>query len=323
MREAGASPEAAAARASQSEGGDRRRHRLIGDVHKAYEESSRLLPGCWIVVRVDGRAFHRFVEVHNFARPHDRAAIGLMEAAAKAVTEEFADIMLAYGQSDEYSFVFHKDTDIYNRRTSKFSTLIASLFTSHFVLKWPSFFDTPLKLAPSFDGRAVCYPSVEMVRDYLAWRQLDCHTNCLFTTCYWTLVDRGGKTGKEADKILNKASKGFKNELLFSEFGINYNDLPPVFKRGTLLLKRREQVELRTKEATPYTPAGTPYSRTLTHVDAFHEDVAQGDFWLKHCSALFSDQTKRIEKLETMPGDEQAASKESPQGGAVCEHGPA
>lgn len=44
----------------------------------------------------------RFVEVHNFARPHDSAAIGLMEAAAKAVAEEFADIMLAYGQSDEY-----------------------------------------------------------------------------------------------------------------------------------------------------------------------------------------------------------------------------
>jgi len=39
-----------------------------------------------------------------------------MSKAAEAVTEEFKDIVLAYGQSDEYSFVFKKNTNVYNRR---------------------------------------------------------------------------------------------------------------------------------------------------------------------------------------------------------------
>ena len=28
-----------------------------------------------------------------------------------------------------------------------------------------------------FDGRAVCYPDVATLRDYLAWRQADAHIN--------------------------------------------------------------------------------------------------------------------------------------------------
>lgn len=36
---------------------------------------------------------------------------------------------------------------------------------------------------PSFDGRAVCYPSVQNLRDYMSWRQVDCkptkHPNSL------------------------------------------------------------------------------------------------------------------------------------------------
>jgi tRNA(His) guanylyltransferase len=30
-----------------------------------------------------------------------------------------------------------------------------------------------------------------------------------------------------------------KNELLYSEFGINYNELPPMYKKGTVLYKDR------------------------------------------------------------------------------------
>ena len=31
--------------------------------------------------------------------------------------------------------------------------------------------------SPLFDGRAVLYPSEAIVRDYLAWRQVDTHIN--------------------------------------------------------------------------------------------------------------------------------------------------
>lgn len=37
--------------------------------------------------------------------------------------------------------------------------------------------DTPLKVMPMFDGRAVCYPDIQTLRDYLTWRQVDTHIN--------------------------------------------------------------------------------------------------------------------------------------------------
>jgi tRNA(His) 5'-end guanylyltransferase len=39
-----------------------------------------------------------------------------MNAAAKAVMKELPDIVLAYGVSDEFSFVLHKDCILFERR---------------------------------------------------------------------------------------------------------------------------------------------------------------------------------------------------------------
>lgn len=66
-----------------------------------------------------------------------------------------------------------------------------SLFTSAFVLHWSSFFPTsPLSASnlPFFDSRLVCYPSESAMKDYLRWRQVDCHINNLYNTCFWKLV---------------------------------------------------------------------------------------------------------------------------------------
>jgi hypothetical protein len=37
--------------------------------------------------------------------------------------------------------------------------------------------DQPLAYSPVFDGRAVSYPSLAVLRDYLSWRQADAHIN--------------------------------------------------------------------------------------------------------------------------------------------------
>lgn len=59
---------------------------------------------------------------------------------------------------------------------SKLITTIATTFTSHYIYLWPTYFpDKPLSPPmPSFDGRAVMYPSVQNLRDYMSWRQVDC-----------------------------------------------------------------------------------------------------------------------------------------------------
>ncbi|KNE56537.1 hypothetical protein AMAG_02337 [Allomyces macrogynus ATCC 38327] len=205
---------------------------------KAFEREDKLLPNTWIVVRVDGKGFHKFTKEHQFIKPNDVTALQLMNHAASAVMKEIDDLTLAYGQSDEYSFLFKRDTDYYSRREVKLASVIGSLFTAHYILAWSRFFpDKPLTKPPAFDARAVPYPSIENVRDYFAWRQADCHINNLYNTSFWALVLKGGLSENAAMKRLSKTVAKDKNELLFSEFGINYNDEPEIFKKGSTLVK--------------------------------------------------------------------------------------
>lgn len=61
---------------------------------------------------------------------------------------------------------------------SKLVTTVVSTFTAYYVHLWSQFFpETPLSPPlPSFDGRSVLYPSVQNLRDYMSWRQVDCES---------------------------------------------------------------------------------------------------------------------------------------------------
>jgi tRNA(His) guanylyltransferase len=43
----------------------------------------------------------------------------------------------------------------------------------------------------------------------------------------------------EAEERLKGTVSADKNEILFSEFGINYNSLPPMFRKGTILVTKQ------------------------------------------------------------------------------------
>ena len=40
--------------------------------------------------------------MHEFQKPNDLSALELMDHAARSVMEEYPDIVLAFGESDEY-----------------------------------------------------------------------------------------------------------------------------------------------------------------------------------------------------------------------------
>nr|CAD7596409.1 unnamed protein product [Timema genevievae] len=206
---------------------------------KTFEQDDSCLQNCWIVVRVDGKAFHKFADVHGFVKPNDLRALNLMNRAATLVMEEFRDICLAYGQSDEYSFVLRKDTIFYNRRASKLMTTINSLFTSAYVFNWTSYFGPiQLQYPPAFDGRVVLYPTDKNLRDYLSWRQADVHVNNLYNTAFWGLVLKKGLSNTQAEERLRGTVAADKNELLFTEFGLNYNNESIMYRKGTILLRK-------------------------------------------------------------------------------------
>lgn len=121
-----------------------------------------------------------------------------MNRSAAAVMEEFRDVSLAYGQSDEYSFILRKNTDLYNRRQSKIMSAINSIFSASYVYYWNTYFeDKKLLYPPSFDARIVLYPTDQNLRDYLSWRQADTHINNLYNTAFWKLISMKGLSNNE------------------------------------------------------------------------------------------------------------------------------
>lgn len=247
---------------------------------RKFELDDRLVPNCWIVVRLDGKGFHKFSDIHAFKKPNEKAALDLMNKCATNVMTEFNEILLSYGQSDEYSFVFRPDTGAYNRRSAKLVTNICSLFASSYVFHWAEYFPTKaLQQPPAFDGRAVLYPTVRNLRDYLSWRQADCHINNLYNTVFWALVQQGGLTNTLAQERLKGTLSGEKNEILFSEFGVNYNKEPAQFKKGTTII--RKKVEL------PVEGGGTKLRTQLVELDC---DIIGEDFWTEnpHLTEKFS-----------------------------------
>lgn len=125
---------------------------------------------------------------YAFTKPNDIRALNLMNAAATHVVRTIPDLTIAYGVSDEYSFVFHRSTNLFERRSAKLVSTVVSTFTAAYVALWGREFggakgdggagelgmNLDLDMLPTFDGRAVCYPTWENLRDYLSWRQVDC-----------------------------------------------------------------------------------------------------------------------------------------------------
>lgn len=204
---------------------------------KKYEQPKVALPNTFIVVRIDGRSFTEFCSAHNFAKPNDFRQIRCMNEAARAVAADFQDIALAYGHSDEFSFVFRRSTRLFNRREDKIMSCVVSLFTAAYCLQFGDHFGAPPKRIPSFDARIVLYPTFDDIRAYISWRQVDCHINNLYNTTFWTMVNKGGLTTKEAHQRLKGSLSKDKNNLLFEEYGINYNNEPEVAKKGTIYLR--------------------------------------------------------------------------------------
>lgn len=60
------------------------------------------------------------------------------------------------------------------------------------------------------------------------------HINNLYNTAFWALVQKGGLGHVEAEKELSGTYSSDKNEILFSRFGINYNNEPELYRKGSV-----------------------------------------------------------------------------------------
>ncbi|KAI9660789.1 MAG: tRNA-His guanylyltransferase [Alyxoria varia] len=76
------------------------------------------MPDTWIVLRIDGRGFHRISTRADFEKPNDAKALALMNKAAEGVLRDVGGVVLGYGYSDEYSGSMNaREAEDYLKRT--------------------------------------------------------------------------------------------------------------------------------------------------------------------------------------------------------------
>lgn len=180
----------------------------------------RLLPGAWVVVRVDGRSFSRFT-AGRFAKLFDAAFRDLMLHTAQALLIELQGCY-AYTESDEISVLCPPEWALFDRKFEKVVSISASVASAAFT--------QGCSVPVHFDSRVWLGAEEPLVIDYFRWRQADAARCALHGWCYWTLR-RAGHSVAEATMALQGASVSDKNELLF-QHGINFNELPTWQRRG-------------------------------------------------------------------------------------------
>ncbi|CAA6672734.1 unnamed protein product [Spirodela intermedia] len=205
-----------------------------------------------------------FSEVHQFDKPNDARALNLMNSCAVSMLEKFPDIIFAYGDSDEYRVFFSSNKPHFPAKYCPKCVILYLCLRDEVGRVLP---DQELTYPPAFDGRVICYPRVKLVRDYLKWRQADCHVNNQFNTCFWTLV-KSGKKKSEAQKYLAVRHSDSRKEPTTSEFGIDYGALPAMFRKGSCVFRDKE---------------------TCRRVRVDYCDIIGKEFWDQHSEILVED----------------------------------
>lgn len=193
----------------------------LGDRMKLYEQMEagrKLMPGLPICVRVDGRAFHTFTR--GMKRPYDEDMSAAMIETMKFLVEQ-TDACIGYVQSDEISLVLSDiKAPMFDGKIAKLNSVIASMATAKFNEVIHKSY--PTKPLAFFDCRCWNVPSRTEAVNNILWREFDATKNSISMAARAVYSDK---------QLLGKHSAEKQDMLM--EKGINWNDYPVFFKRGT------------------------------------------------------------------------------------------
>lgn len=221
-----------------------------------YEQipKTKLMRRCPVAIRIDGKAFHTFAR--GFQKPFDEVLIKSMQETMKYLCENIQGCVLGYTQSDEITLIlvdYKKLTSSawFDYEVQKICSIATSMATMVFNESFSKIYsklyrdkiehrenvDELVKTyafkagKAMFDCRCFNIPKEE-VTNLIYWRQLDASRNSI------QMVGQANFSHKE---LQNKSCNDIQ-DMLMTQKGINWNDLPTYQKRGSCCIKEEYAV---------------------------------------------------------------------------------
>ena len=204
----------------------------LGDRMKFYENQTcgiKMLPLIPVIARLDGKGFSKFTK--GLKRPYDERLSNLMIETTKYLVKE-TNANCGYTQSDEITLMWYSDSHeskiYFDGRLFKMISDLASMASVFFNSKLAEYLPEKKDKMPRFDCRVFNVPSVEEAVNTFYWREKDATKNSITMAAseYYSHNFLMCKNGSE------------KQELLFQK-GVNWNDYPSFFKRGSYIQRKR------------------------------------------------------------------------------------
>lgn len=234
----------------------------LGNKMKSYEMAmagQKVMKGIPLIARLDGRAFHTFTR--GLPKPFDQRLSTCMIETTKYLVDE-THALTGYTQSDEITLVWNVDEAgdadyMFGGRVQKLTSILSALASVKFMKLIVEHIPEKANQVPVFDCRVWQVPNEQVAAEAFLWRELDATKNSISMAAhaYFSHKSLEGKTGSE------------KQERLWAEKGINWNDYPVFFKRGTYVQRKTFERELSEEERgripeAHRPPAGQKFTRS-------------------------------------------------------------
>ena len=184
-----------------------------------------------IIIRLDGRSFHKLARDLNLVKPYDDNFYEVISKVCRDLFEEFS-AEFVYAFSDEISLLL--DNVPFDGRIEKINSVIASFTASSFVMHY----NTQFKKPPAFDSRIIPVNEKDIL-NYFKWRQDESWRNCVNSHGISFLKSKYSNT--EANEKIKGMNLSDIHEFLF-ENGINLNDVENYKKRGIAVYRKNKEI---------------------------------------------------------------------------------
>lgn len=194
-------------------------------LYESFETNHRFLPTLPVLARLDGRCFHAFTK--GLQRPYDLRFATMMVETTKHLMAE-SNALLGYTQSDEITLLFHSsdlDSQIFfDGNPFKMTSILAGLAATKFNSILSTYLPEKSHLTPLFDCRVWSVPNLSEAVNVFVWREQDATRNS---------ISMAAQTFYSHKTLHNKNTSDMQEMLL--QKGINWNNYPAHFRRGTYL----------------------------------------------------------------------------------------